>query len=381
MTPEYIDATRYTHIFVAFASFAAPTFKLDAGGSDTNGYYQRVINLKQRNPNLKILISVGGGDVSSETVWRPMVQSAANRAAFVSGCISFAHDNHFDGIDIDWEGHPDTENATETVTLFADLRAAIDADAKSFGSKLLLTSALQPGKQFGAKWIAQSVNQYMDFGMLMAYDFAGTWSTQTQALTPFNPQQTAAYDIYQTMQYYTSLGVQNSKLAIGFANYGVTFTLLDGKCVMGSTQINMSDNAAPKGTCGGGSGIYSYADIVALQNTAGSQVNFDQASQTPFLCNGNIFVTYDNPASLKIKLAYISSAGYLGSMVWTTDRDTTVTDYISVATLGAATATTTPTSSYNSNNLNPAGTTNNFGQISQPSLLVLMIMLGVAVYF
>jgi GH18 family chitinase len=52
----------------------------------------------------------------------------------------------------------------------------------------------------------------VDFGMLMAYDYAGTWATQTQALTPFNPQQTAAYDIYQTMKYYTSLGVQNSKV-------------------------------------------------------------------------------------------------------------------------------------------------------------------------
>jgi GH18 family chitinase len=92
-----------------------------------------------------------------------MVQSAANRAAFVSGCISFAHDNHFDGIDIDWEGHPDTENSTETVTLFADLRAAINADGKSFGSNLLLTAALQPGKQYGGKWIAQSVNQYSEF--------------------------------------------------------------------------------------------------------------------------------------------------------------------------------------------------------------------------
>jgi GH18 family chitinase len=43
---------------------------------------------------------------------------------------------------------------------------------------------------------------------------------------------------------------------------------------------------------------------------------------------GNQWVSYDNPASLQVKLNYLTSNNLRGAMVWTVDANHTLTDYI-----------------------------------------------------
>lgn len=40
---------------------------------------------------------------STKYIFTSMVASAAGRASFISNCIAFARQHHFDGVDIDWE--------------------------------------------------------------------------------------------------------------------------------------------------------------------------------------------------------------------------------------------------------------------------------------
>jgi GH18 family chitinase len=63
--PENIDPFLCTHIIYAFAkldtnSQLAPFEWNDQSTLQTKGMYQRVTDLKKTNPNLKILLSVGG---------------------------------------------------------------------------------------------------------------------------------------------------------------------------------------------------------------------------------------------------------------------------------------------------------------------------------
>ena len=68
--------------------------------------------LKQRNPSLKTLISIGGWSFSradevfkrsgSDKVFPAMAASAANRQAFVASAVQYAKKHGFDGLDIDW---------------------------------------------------------------------------------------------------------------------------------------------------------------------------------------------------------------------------------------------------------------------------------------
>lgn len=64
--------------------------------------YERTSDLKALNPNLKILIAVGGWnhDVGGFYV---SIGSEENRTKFAGEAIAFLRRNNFDGLDIDWE--------------------------------------------------------------------------------------------------------------------------------------------------------------------------------------------------------------------------------------------------------------------------------------
>lgn len=58
--------------------------------------------LKRSNPNLKVLLSLGGATVSSGP-FTNIVRDATTRSAFITHAITYLRQKHFDGLDIDWE--------------------------------------------------------------------------------------------------------------------------------------------------------------------------------------------------------------------------------------------------------------------------------------
>lgn len=63
--------------------------------------YARVIHLKQSNPALKVLLSIGGADTGK--YFSPLVTSDSTMQSFAINAIDFVHLHNFDGLDIDWE--------------------------------------------------------------------------------------------------------------------------------------------------------------------------------------------------------------------------------------------------------------------------------------
>ncbi len=115
-----IPAEKVTHIFYAFAKICPEPTTLygDAtGGSpcssgvepgqvDIYDYnapsnFTKLEQLKQRNPNLANILSIGGWGLS-----RPFSDAArtpASRRKFIDSAIDLMETYHFDGLDIDWE--------------------------------------------------------------------------------------------------------------------------------------------------------------------------------------------------------------------------------------------------------------------------------------
>jgi len=66
------------------------------------GGYAKFTGLKTYNKNLKTLIAIGGWNEGSSR-FSPMVASAERRKELVKNAIKFLRQNHFDGLDLDWE--------------------------------------------------------------------------------------------------------------------------------------------------------------------------------------------------------------------------------------------------------------------------------------
>jgi hypothetical protein len=57
-TLDYVDATLYTHIVVQYGLFSEGSWTVGACCDDvTSGFYSEIMGLKNRNPNLKVMVS------------------------------------------------------------------------------------------------------------------------------------------------------------------------------------------------------------------------------------------------------------------------------------------------------------------------------------
>jgi chitinase len=62
----------------------------------------QAVGLKTKNPNLKVLIAIGGWNQGSLR-FSDMARDNGKRATFVSSVVQFIQDRKFDGLDMDWE--------------------------------------------------------------------------------------------------------------------------------------------------------------------------------------------------------------------------------------------------------------------------------------
>jgi len=301
-----VPANKYTHINYAFASFDGNTGKLN--DLDQN-VVAGVMNLKKQNPNLKIMISLGGGSFSSGP-WTSLINNGGASSNFYGSVKGWLDRYGFDGLDIDWE-FPQNGEQDKVTNFFRQTRQAI-------GNGKLLTSA-GPSGYFLPQYVPEKWIQYVDFINVMNYDYAGTWGGVTGSLAPLD-------QIANTMNTYVSRGVPANKLVYGLANYGYTWKV-DGNNGLGVA----AHTAGYAGPCANSAGYISATDIVKLRTTnkpSGFSEGWDNNGKMPYGTWGNQFATYETTDSIKYKTDFIKQKGYLGGMLWVMDADTTISDYI-----------------------------------------------------
>lgn len=66
-----------------------------------NGLYRRFNHLREVNPHLTTMISIGGWNEGSDK-YSKMASTAENRKKFVDSVIDFLKLYDFDGLDLDW---------------------------------------------------------------------------------------------------------------------------------------------------------------------------------------------------------------------------------------------------------------------------------------
>ncbi|KAG1661587.1 putative chitinase 10 [Nymphon striatum] len=323
--PEDIDPFMCTHIIYAFAAIKdnklAPSEEYDEG---RNGLYARVTALKKKNPNLKVLIGVGGWAFGSKP-FREMTSGLFRRTTFVFDSLEFLRKHNFDGLEIDWEypkGQDDKESYT---TLISELSEAFAGEAKSSKKQKLLLSVALPANFLALKagYDIEELNKYLDIMNLMSYDYHGQWESVVGHNSPLLPLHSASgIEKKLTVDFSASelvkLGASKEKILVGMPTYGRTFTLKNRN----STDIGAEAvGGGRKGRFTNETGFLSFPEICTMLKTKGTVLVWDDEQMVPYAYNKDQWVGFDDQRSLKKKMQWLKRNGYGGVMVWSIDMD------------------------------------------------------------
>lgn len=179
--------------------------------------------MKSVNPNLKVLLSLGGAAAGSDA----FISVAANtdkQQVLAQSAIDFFQTYDFDGLDIDWE-YPYGKEA------YNNLISTVKTAFQPHG--YLLTAAVNsiPGEVGG--YDIPNMAKYLDIINVMTYDFHSVFAGYTAENSPLyggvnesdwmqeNRNSDAA------IRYWIDGGASSQQVALGLAFYGHSFTLQD----------------------------------------------------------------------------------------------------------------------------------------------------------
>ena len=320
LDPATIAPEKVTHINYAFANIKDG--RVVEGFPDDARNYKALGSLRAKNPQLKILVSVGGWTWSG--AFSDMALTPETRRPFVESAVEFVRRHDLDGFDVDWEypglpgiGNPyrpeDKENFTALMT---ELRAALDKEGQARGRKYLLTFAAGANvHEFLVKTEMNKVQAVVDFVNLMTYDFResdGDPLAGHHANLYMHPADDKLYSADRAVRDYLAAGVPAAKIVLGVPFYGRQWGNVQGDGLY-------QPGGPPKEKVETGYGS------PASRGEGGWQRRWDSRSQAPYLWHPEkkIFVTYDDPESLRIKSRYILENGLGGVMFWQYYSDTT----------------------------------------------------------
>lgn len=198
--PQNVNPYLCTHLIYAFGGFTKDN-KLkpfDKYQDIEKGGYAKFTGLKSYNKNLKTMLAIGGWNEGSSR-FSPLVASAERRREFIKNTVKFLRQNHFDGLDLDWEypayrdgGKPrDKDNYAQFVQ---ELREEFDRESQKTGrERLLLTMAVPAGTEYIKKgYDIPKLNKYLDWFNLLSYDYHSAFEPSVNHHAPLFPLEEAS---------------------------------------------------------------------------------------------------------------------------------------------------------------------------------------------
>jgi chitinase len=308
--PPQIDPTRLTHINFAFGKIAGGKVVLPSPGVAGNLAYLR--SLKDGNPRLKVLLSVGGWEAEG---FSDAALSPESRGVFAESVVALLREHSLDGVDIDWEYPGQSvagiksrpEDKQNFTALLQTLRARL-------GNRYLLTIASADREYFDFTEMDQ-LHVYLDYINVMTYDFfnaltpttghhAGLYASRYAAPSDRNAQ--------RSIEQHLAAGIPPDKLVLGVAFYGRGFAGVRPEHHGLNQPYERFEAAHP------------YAELVQkFIGRDGFVREWDTQAQAPFLWNAQTraFITYDDPQSIGIKAQYVRQHRLGGVMFWELSQD------------------------------------------------------------
>jgi chitinase len=311
---DSFDVWRLSHINYAFVDIKNNRAWLHNEATDTVNL-RKLSELRKINPDLKILISIGGWTWSKN--FSDAVLTDTSTHNFVSSAVLIVSKYNLDGIDIDWE-YPGMigdsnifrpEDKQHYTLLFKDLRQSLDSLSLLTHMKYYVTTAVGGSQNYIDHTEMDKVQQYADYINVMSYDYAGGSDIISGHHTNLysSSGDSNQYSAHRSIQAFIAAGVPPVKIVIGIAFYGKGWQ-------MESADNNGLYRKALKPARGGG---FTYLKD-SLVNKNGYKQYWDAEAKAPYLFNPEkkIFISYDDERSVKEKCKYVKRHHLAGAMFW-----------------------------------------------------------------
>ena len=311
------DAEKLTHINYAFA-------RIDEDGQlffpdpDAQLHIKKLVALKSRVPYLKVLVSIGGWGADH---FSDVALTDSSRAEFANHVGEMVNTYSLDGVDIDWEypGQPGAglkyreEDKTNFTLLIRAIRGRLDEMEKRKRRRFpgyVLTIASSDSRVYLQNTEMDTLHHFVDHINVMSYDFYTAGSETTghhtglhKSSASLNEERNARAGIER----YLAAGVPPQKIVMGVAFYGRSWSGVQD----GNNGLYQKYEAFK--------GAYGYGHIKnRLLDKEGYERYWDEEAKAPYLWNqdSSIFISYEDPESLRYKGLYVREHELGGIMYW-----------------------------------------------------------------
>lgn len=309
--PNLIDPLKITHINYAFVNIKDSMAWLTNIETDTVNF--KMLNgLKTQNPELKILIAVGGWSWSDQ--FSDAVLTESSRIKFAESCVDIVEKWELDGVDIDWEypgqrGEDNifrSEDKVHYTLMFEEIRKALDQLSQKTGKSYEITTAVGANQAYIDHTEMDKVAKIIDYVNLMTYDFY-TVGPQAGHHANLYQSQFGESSAHQSVIRFKNAGVTADKLVLGVPFYARRWT-------MQSTKNNGIDQPIEKQEQG-----YGYSILRdSIQHNPTFQYYWDEKAQAPYLFSETTkqLISFDDEKSIKLKCEYLLKEKLGGIMFW-----------------------------------------------------------------
>ncbi|KAG7205193.1 hypothetical protein KM043_018281 [Ampulex compressa] len=304
LPPQLLPNFKCTHFVYAAATIDPQELVVisrDPEYDIVKGGYKAVTGLRRRDPKLRVLISIApgnGGHLFRE----------ATRACCTSHCeklivsiLRFLEHHEFDGVEID------SENSVEYPEDFKAFLKRLGVALRQNGYILALTQRPEDPAD-------REIASITDLILLRAWRDVPGYRREKLALHPAPLK----FVIRVTNKWITRLSSEQiTKIVLGLPSFGQGYTLKFG---------NFTDAGAP--VLGPGiqgpytkrqDGRLAYYEVCEKLEEGLWTSGRDE--EGPYLKRGDQWIGYEDPISVKIKAAYVRSAGLGGISFWSLDSD------------------------------------------------------------
>jgi chitinase len=322
-----IDVSGITHINYAFGNIRDgeaifDTTKID-GKNLTPKDIEKLLSLKSKNPELKVLVSVGGWSWSKG--FSDAALTAESRLKFAKSCAVFVEEYNLDGIDLDWE-YPNQigagnihrpEDVHNFTLMLKEVRTELDkmAAKKSKGKHYLLAIATGADEAYVKNTELGEIHKYIDFLNIMTYDFYNGLHKVNGHHSNFRPSAAPDSDmnsVVNAVDMHINAGFPAEQINLGIPFYGRIWKGVksDGKQILFQEAETV------------GMGI-DYINFYQNINANGFKRFWDDSAKAPFLWNQEekTFISYEDVESIQYKIEYLKQKGLAGVMFWEYSAD------------------------------------------------------------